>query len=126
MKRLATSAVCALNLSLSPQTALAEPSPIGIWLRESGTARVQIAPCGDKLCGNIVWVRDKDSPTKLGMRVFYDMEAERPNVWSGKAFNPEDKQTYSGTLAIVGDKMTTTGCVIGRLVCVNIYWSRVK
>ena len=87
---------------------------------------MQIASCGDKLCGTIVWVRDKESPTKVGMRVFFDMAPERANVWSGKGFNPENQQIYARTLAVVGDRMTTTGCILGRLICQSFYRDRVK
>ena len=96
----------------------------GVWLRDTGSSRLQVAPCGDKVCGVIVWVRDRNSPTKVGMKVFYDAEPTRPNVWSGKAFNPEDGLTYAGEMAVVDDKLTATGCVLGKLICKTVYWNR--
>ncbi len=111
-------AFCAVADAANPLT--------GLWQRDSGTARVQIAPCGDKLCGVIVWVRDKDSPTKVGMRVFYDIVPESQTSWIGQAFNPEDQQTYAGAVTIAGSKMTTTGCVVGKFFCKSVYWERVK
>lgn len=119
-------AALAMLASAFAVPALAEVSVLGLWQRDTGTARVQIAPCGDKLCGTIVWVRDKDSPTKVGMRVFYEMENERASVWSGKAFNPENGKSYEGTVTVVGSKMTSTGCVLGRLICTSIIWDRVR
>lgn len=104
----------------------AEGGISGLWMRDTGTARVQFAPCGDKICGTITWVRDADSATKVGMRVFYDMEPERANNWTGTAFNPEDKQTYTGTLTLSGNTITATGCVIGRLFCRSVRWNRAK
>jgi uncharacterized protein (DUF2147 family) len=120
-----TSFAFSLLLSLT-NVSLANETVVGEWLRDTGSARVRIASCGDKLCGVIVWVRDKDSPTKVGTRVFYDMERERPNNWSGLAFNPEDQQTYSGALVLDGDKMSATGCVVGKLFCKSVYWTRVR
>ena len=104
--------------------ARAEAPIVGVWLRDSGTARVRIAPCGGKLCGVIVWVRDKDSPTKVGMRVFYDIVPESPTSWTGKAFNPEDGKTYVGKATVSGGSMTTQGCVLGGLICKSVSWSR--
>ena len=104
----------------------ADAAAFGVCQRDTGTARIQIAPCGDKVCGVIVWVRDKDSPTKVGMKVFYDAEQSRPNVWSGKAFNPEDGQTYAGEMAVVDGKLTATGCVLGKLICKSVYWTRYR
>jgi uncharacterized protein (DUF2147 family) len=126
VKTLRQVAPAILVLLASPSFARADASITGEWLRDSGTARVRIGPCGDKLCGVITWVRDKTSPTKVGMKVFYDMKLERPNDWAGYAFNPEDEQTYSGALVLNGDKMSTTGCVIGKLFCKSVYWTRVK
>ena len=114
------------TLSMETAVALAEQPATGVWQRDTGTARVKIAPCDEKYCGTIVWVRDADSPTKVGMRVFWDMEPERDNVWSGKAFNPENRQTYEGTLTVTGDKMVTTGCILGKLICSSAYWRRVR
>ena len=60
------------------------------------------------------------------MRVLYDLEFERPGNWSGKAFNPEDKQTYTGVLTLTGPKtMTISGCLVGKLLCRTMYWNRV-
>lgn len=119
-KRTTTLAVAILAL-LAAGNARAASSLIGLWERDTGTARVEIAPCGD-----IIWVRDKNSPTKVGMRVFYDIVPESPTSWTGLAFNPEDRQTYSGAVTIVGGKMTTSGCIIGKLFCKSAYWSRLK
>ena len=106
--------------------AAGDASIVGLWQRDSGSSRVRIAPCADALCGTIMWVRDAESPTKVGMRVFYALEPERANNWTCKAFNPEDKENYSGTVTLQGDRMTTTGCVIGRLFCKSVHWERVK
>ena len=60
----------------------------GVWLRDTDSARLQVAPCGDKVCGVIVRVRDRNSPTQVGMKVFYDAEPTRPNVWSARTSIP--------------------------------------
>jgi uncharacterized protein (DUF2147 family) len=33
------------------------PLPTGTWLDESGRAGITIAPCGEKLCGTITWLK---------------------------------------------------------------------
>jgi uncharacterized protein (DUF2147 family) len=118
---------CLLALSLaavSATPALADPS--GTWLRENGASRVRIAPCGGNLCGTIVWLKDADGPAKVGQRVFYDMAPNGANKWSGKAFNPEDGKTYSGTMSLSGNSLTTAGCVLGGLVCRSVNWRKVN
>lgn len=117
----------ALALSLaavSATPALADPT--GTWLRENGASRVRISPCGANFCGTIVWLKDADGPAKVGQRVFYDMAANGANKWSGKAFNPEDGKTYSGTMSLSGSSLTTAGCVLGGLVCRSVNWRKVN
>ncbi|WP_442753918.1 DUF2147 domain-containing protein [Methylocystis sp. JAN1] len=48
------------------------------------------------------------------------------NRWSGHAFNPEDGRIYSGAMTLSGNCLTTSGCVLGGLICKTVSWSRVK
>jgi uncharacterized protein (DUF2147 family) len=104
--------------------ALADPS--GVWLRENGNARVRISKCGDGFCGTLVWVKDPESASKPGQRVFYDMKPSGANAWSGRAFNPEDGKTYAGKLTLSGSSMTTSGCVLGGMICRSVNWRKVN
>jgi uncharacterized protein (DUF2147 family) len=96
----------------------------GIWLRDTGEAKVRVAPCGDALCGHIVWLRDHNGNGKIGERVFYDMKPSGDNTWSGSAFNPDDGQTYAGKMTLAGNQLTTAGCVLGGLICKTVNWTR--
>ena len=89
----------------------------GTWLRDSGASRVRFAKCGEALCGTLAWLKDPSGPAKGGQRIFYDMKPSGPGKWTGSAFNPEDGKTYSGTMTLAGDKLTTSGCVLGGLIC---------
>ncbi|MGW9329116.1 DUF2147 domain-containing protein [Bosea sp. NPDC055594] len=96
----------------------------GTWLRDSGASKVRLAKCGEAVCGTISWLKDSGGPAKLGQRIFYDMKPSGPGKWSGSAFNPEDGKTYSGTMSLSGDTLTTAGCVMGGLICRSVKWSR--
>jgi uncharacterized protein (DUF2147 family) len=111
-------------LALPAGAALADPS--GTWLRDNGNARVRIAKCGEAFCGTLVWVKDPDSPSKVGQRIFYDMKESGANQYSGKAFNPEDGKTYSGRLSLAGSSMTTSGCALGGIICRSVTWKKVN
>jgi uncharacterized protein (DUF2147 family) len=106
-------------------TALAA-DPTGLWLRENGKGTVRIAACGAALCGTVASVKDPDSAAKVGQRVFYGMVPAGENSWSGHAFNPEDGKTYSGTMTLAGNHLTTAGCVLGGWICKTVGWSRMK
>lgn len=114
-------ALCAL----APLAASAQDAT-GVWMRENGRSQVRIAPCGGALCGVISWLRDSSGPSKVGQRVFYGMVPQGDGTWSGHAFNPEDGKTYNGTMTLSGNSLTTSGCVLGGLICKSVHWSRVR
>ena len=116
----------ALILLLASAGAAQAGDPSGLWLRENGKGSVRISPCGGALCGTVASVRDPESAAKVGQRVFYGMVPTSDNVWSGHAFNPEDGRTYAGTLTLSGNQMTTSGCVLGGVICKSVRWSRMK
>ena len=119
-----SAAIMMFGLAL-PGSASAQ-SVAGTWLREGGTSRVRVAPCGDALCGTITWLKSSDSPAKVGQRIFYDMKPSGDSKWSGKAFNPEDGKTYSGNMAVSGSSMTTQGCTLGGLICRSVKWTKAE
>ncbi|WP_083269520.1 DUF2147 domain-containing protein [Bosea vaviloviae] len=96
----------------------------GTWLRDTGASRVRFAKCGEAVCGTIAWLKDPNGPAKVGQRIFYDMKPAGAGKWSGSAFNPEDGKTYSGTMTLAGEALTTSGCVLGGLICRSVKWSR--
>ncbi|KPF72436.1 hypothetical protein IP69_03645 [Bosea sp. AAP35] len=96
----------------------------GTWLRDSGASRVRFAKCGEAICGTLAWLKDTSGPAKVGQRIFYDMKPSGDGKWSGSAFNPEDGKTYSGTMTLAGDRLTTSGCVLGGLICRSVVWNR--
>lgn len=118
---LAGAALLALSVS---QANAADAS--GVWLRDNGHSRIRIAPCGPALCGSVVWLRDSSGNSKVGQRVFYNMKPSRSNQWSGNAFNPDDGKTYNGKMTLSGNTLTTSGCVLGGLICRSVTWTRVN
>jgi uncharacterized protein (DUF2147 family) len=125
-KLIAASAVLGASLLAVAAPASAQ-SAAGTWLRENGESRVRVAPCGDALCGTVAWLKDPaTSKSKVGQRVFFDMKPNGADKWSGQAFNPEDGQNYTGTMAVSGGKLTTAGCRFGGLVCRSVTWSKVN
>lgn len=96
----------------------------GTWLRDTGASRVRFVKCGEAMCGTLAWLKDTTGPAKVGQRIFYDMKPSGDGKWSGSAFNPEDGKTYSGTMTLSGEKLTTSGCVLGGLICRSVTWNR--
>ena len=87
---------------------------------------VKFDPCGDALCGNVVWVKPgSDVKAKVGQRLFYDMRRDGANSWSGKAVSPSNGSVYQAKMSIEGSNLSMTGCVVGGLICRSAKWRRV-
>ena len=122
---------------LIASTAIAAADPTGNWQRSDGTSRIRIAPCGNALCGTVIWTNvprtDQHNPNAslrsrsvIGLRVFFDMRPNGENRWSGQAYNPEDGRTYRGNMTLSGQRLTTQGCVLGGIICRSASWSRMN
>ena len=140
MNRILLAAALAAGLA---GPALADPK--GIWLTPGGKSHVEIAPCGDKLCGRIVWLKEpnneqgqpkRDAENEdeslrarpiLGLPLLTDFPQEpEDGVWDdGEIYNPEDGKTYSSELEMNDkDTLKVSGCVW--IFCQSQIWKRVK
>lgn len=92
---------------------------------------VEIAPCGDKLCGVLVKAFDEagaetDSPN-IGKQIVWDMVANGDGTYGGgKVWAPDRDKTYKSKMALSGDTLAVSGCVLGGVICRDSAWSRVK
>ena len=120
----AAAAATAALLAMSGAAPAAAQDVAGVWLRDTGASKVRFARCGDAICGTLSWLKDTSGPAKVGQRIFYDMKPAGPGKWSGSAFNPEDGKTYTGTMTLSGNALTTSGCVLGGLICRSVQWAR--
>ena len=114
----------AILLSTSPSLA---DDILGTWLRDNGAVQVKFEPCGDAICGNIVWVKPgSDSKAKIGQRLFFDMRPNGANSWTGKAASPDSGSVYSGKMSIEGSGLNTSGCMVGSLICKSANWKKIS
>lgn len=98
----------------------------GIWMRDDGNARVSIAPCGRQLCATNLWIRDTSKGEQAGDKLIMTLKPKSGQVLVGKAYDPKRKLSYSMTLTVTRDGLSTRGCIVGGLVCKNIGWTAVK
>ena len=116
-------ALTAFLLTTSPSLA---DDVLGTWSRDNGALHVKFDTCGDAICGNIAWLKPgADTKAKVGQRLFFDMRPDGTNSWAGKAVNPDNGSIYSGKLFIEGSTLSTSGCIIGGLICKSANWRRV-
>jgi uncharacterized protein (DUF2147 family) len=131
----------ALIAVISAGTALADPK--GVWLAQDG-ARVRVGPCGGALCATIAtpksaadpetgrpWT-DKNNPDPalrnrplVGVAVLSFLVPEGPGRWSGRLYNIDNGQSYSGRLLEIDPRtIRVEGCAIG--ICGGQNMVRIK
>lgn len=126
----------AASLSFGMTASAFAADATGTWLRANGTAKIKISKCGDKLCGNIIWLKkprkDTNNPDKklrtrqlIGSRTILGMKPNGKDSWKGKVYNAEDGKTYSGNMELVSkNKLKLEGCVL--IFCKGDTWTRTK
>lgn len=100
---------------------------LGVWNNQEKDAKIEIAKCGEKYCGRIVWLKvpnypdgsnegipgtpkvDHNNPDKnlrrspvIGLQIVHDFSYAGENKWSnGRIYDPKNGRTYSGKLTLV-------------------------
>lgn len=78
---------------------------------------IQVAPCGDKLCGKLVKSYDANgkemASANIGKNIISQTEASGGGAYTGKVYSPDRDKTYSSRLMLTGDTLKVQGCVFG-------------
>jgi uncharacterized protein (DUF2147 family) len=130
---LATAGVAAALWLLPAQTD-AQPRPgdvTGVWFDHTGQGAVEILPCGSKVCGRVVWLKDPKHKSKsgkliCGTQILGDLE-KRPNaVWeAGWIYNPEDEERFSAELKLQNEStLLVTGFLGIKMLGETFTWKR--
>lgn len=107
----------------------------GIWQTKpddnGNYGQVEIKPCGDKLCGVLIKAFDSagaQAPSdNIGRQIVWDMVANGDGSYGGgQVWAPDRDKTYSSKMALSGDMLAVSGCVLGGLICRASEWSRTK
>lgn len=114
----------------------------GLWSTPTNGGQVEIARCGNSLCGKLVTsqhikeepglkdIKNKDAAqrgrTLKGLQMLYDFTGGPAKWTGGKVYNPDDGGTYSGSLEMLNDnQLKLKGCIIAPL-CKTQVWNRVR
>lgn len=118
-------------LSAGPASA---SQPIeGLWKNPIGSAIIRVGPCGNTLCGTVVWAsaRGKAEVAKntshvVGTTVLTNVKRVAPNRWTGRLFIPDDNIHVSARLELATySDLRLTGCGLVGLICRSQIWTRV-
>lgn len=127
-----------LFIMFAPALALAQAAPEGLWSRtnDQGETHIRVAPApNDKFTGTIEWMENPRNDTQnpnpdlrdrplVGVQIFEDMTQVSSDKWEGSLYNPEDGNTYSGSLEVIDqDTLKLEGCVL-IFFCRSDTWTR--
>ncbi len=130
-----SSVACALLFATALGGGVAAQSPAtdvaGVWIDHTGQGAVEIGPCGSRLCGRVVWLKNPDHKSKSGKRicgaqVLGDLRREGANAWGeGWIYNPEDEERFSAALELAGaNTLKVTGYLGLRFLGETFTWKR--
>jgi len=132
------------------------PSPVeGVW-RAQLLSEITIESCELGFCGylsrivvpeDILSAEDAEAAAAMSPEQFFDQRnedpalrnrpmlglhmltlrpGERPTVFDGEVYNPQDGKTYSGYVELLGpDALRLNGCVLYNVICRGEDWVRV-
>lgn len=134
----------AVALGMLAAPALSAPKEAGIWYDDTGKGAVKIFPCGAKLCGRIVWLkeplgsdgqplRDGYNPTGnlrsrpiCGLQVLGNLTPQGDGTWDqGWVYDPKVGKQYDAAITLSGrNTLVLTGYKGIKLLSKSFTWQR--
>jgi len=116
----------------------------GVWLDDKGEGAIEIAPCADRLCGRIVWLKapidragrpltDGNNPDPrqrlrqiCGLPVIGDLKRQRAGTWDeGWIYDPRQGKQFDVELRLrAADALEVTGYLGIKLLSESFMWRR--
>lgn len=157
MLRALSAGALAISLMVGGTAFAGAQAPIeGVW-RTLLKSEVTISPCPEGYCGVLSKIvvpaqnlspeeaaaaaqmdvteftdaRNKDPKLRnrpmLGLQILTLRPGNKPGIWDGEIYNPEDGNTYSGYMQMLGpDVVRLNGCVLFNVICRGEDWVRVS
>ncbi len=118
--------------TIAAGAAMADPLE-GLWRTtkddNGNSGLIQVAPCGDKLCGKLIKSFDKNgkemASKNIGKNIISQTVAEGNGAYKGKVYSPDRDKTYNSKLMLSGNTLKVQGCVL--FICRDGgTWTRAK
>lgn len=125
-------------------TALPAPGPVGTWLDDTGQGAIEIAPCGDMLCGRIVWLKEPTAETGApltdelnpdprrrqhpicGLQIIGNLEQQPNGAWDkGWIYDPKEGKSYDVEIRLRDpDRLQVKGYLGVKFLSETFIWQR--
>jgi uncharacterized protein (DUF2147 family) len=138
----------------APVAAAQTPTIEGVWLT-AAKSEMTVVPCPEGYCGSITKIvvppdlykqnkaaidamgatsfndeMNKDPNLRsrpiLGLQILTLHAGDKPKIYDGQIYNPQDGNTYSGYVEVLGpNKIRLNGCILYNIICKVEDWTRV-
>lgn len=132
-------------LAAAPASAQS-PTPVGVWLHANQRIQVEIAPCGARLCGKMIWFRWPNDAQGLplvdlknanpalrtrpllGLAIVQGLHRTGERTWeNGRIYNPDDGVEYNSVMTMHADgTLRVRAYVLVPLLGKTLIWTRVR
>lgn len=108
--------------------------PWGRWKNPFNSVHMEVSPCGELVCGKVVYATDKakadaakgGNPDFMGVNLLQDFKRTGNASWAGKVFVPDLNHRFNGELTLEeDDSLLVKGCAVGKVGCKHQVWTRV-
>jgi uncharacterized protein (DUF2147 family) len=103
----------------------------GTWIDHTGQGAVEIRPCGEHMCGRVVWLknpthRSRSGRAICGAQILGNLRRAERNIWSsGWIFNPEGEERFSAEIKLQNENtLLVTGYLGIKLLGETFTWKR--
>jgi uncharacterized protein (DUF2147 family) len=124
--RITTAALVGLGMLIGT-SAHAASDPTGVWINDTGRGAIEIKPCGNALCGHVVWVKDEaDAAKGCGKKIIGEAKSSGGGRWdNGWIYSPERKKTYDVELKpLANGTLQVTGYAGTKLFSRTMIWTK--
>lgn len=130
--RYATRMLAIFPIALMAAQAAGRPASIaGLWRSPGGNSIINIAPCGDALCGTVAWASAQakqdareTSQQLVGTAVLTELNPSGDGRWQGKLFIPDKNMRVSAKIQLVSaTQLKVSGCLAGKSLCRSSMWT---
>jgi len=103
----------------------------GTWIDHTGQGAVEIRPCGELMCGRVVWLKNPTHRSRsgrpiCGAQILGNLHRGETNTWSsGWIYNPEDEERFSAEIKLQNENtLLVTGYLGIKLLGETFTWKR--
>lgn len=104
----------------------------GQWRSPGGNSIIGVAPCGNSLCGTVIWASAKAkldarkaTDQLIGTQILTNLQ-QNGEGWQGRLFIPDKNMRVTAKIRLVGEgQLRVAGCALGKSLCKSSVWSRV-